>query len=176
MLSLVFALLALIVIVGVAFLVLTRMGLIHSDEETEQEGRGKKMYSYRHKQFFMTRAENDFYQGLVRAVGDRYAIFAQVHLPDIVDEKIPGQDWRAARARINRKSIDFVLCDKQYLNPKLAVELDDASHEREERQERDGFVQEVLRMAELPLLRINYSENIGAKELIMRIDSALLRK
>jgi very-short-patch-repair endonuclease len=156
-------------------LVMARMGLISPDGEDAGDSgdKEKKMYSYRHKQFFMTRAENGFYQGLVKAVGDRYAIFAQVHLPDIVDERIPGQNWKAARARINRKSIDFVLCDKEYLNPKLAIELDDASHEREERQARDAFVEEVLRMAELPLLRINYSENIGVEELQKRINAVL---
>jgi very-short-patch-repair endonuclease len=174
-LPIVFVVFGFLVVLGIGAFVMAQMGLISGgDEESGDEvGKEKKMYSYRHKQFFMTRAENGFYQGLVRAVGDRYAIFAQVHLPDIVDEKVPGQDWRAARTRINRKSIDFVLCDKEYLNPKLAIELDDASHEREERQARDAFVEEVLCMAELPLLRVHYSENIDVEELKKRIAAAL---
>lgn len=177
LLPLVFGVLGLLVVLGIGAFVMAQMGLISGgDEEAEKEGKEKKSYRYQHKQFFMTRAENGFYHGLVRAVGDRYAIFAQVHLPDIVDEKVPGQDWRAARARINRKSIDFVLCDKEYLNPKLAIELDDTSHEREERQARDVFVEEVLRMAKLPLLRIQYAENVDIQELTKRIDMALQTK
>ena len=138
-------------------------------EYAEDENAGKRPYAYAPKQFFMTRAENNFYQGLQKAVGEEYVIFAQVHLPTIVDEKMPGQNWKAARARINRKSVDFVLCDKEYLNPKLAIELDDASHERPERKERDVFVEEVLKMAKLPLLRIHYTENLDVPTLAARI-------
>jgi very-short-patch-repair endonuclease len=117
----------------------------------------------------MTRAENAFYQGLVKAVGNEYAIFAQVSLPTVVDEKIRGQDWRAARAHINRKSVDYVLCDKVYLNPKLAIELDDSFHDLEHRKERDAEVERILAQAGLKLLRVRYAENIDVPELTKRI-------
>lgn len=133
----------------------------------------KPEYKYGPKQFFMTRAENMFYQSLVQTMGNDYAIFAQVHLPTIVDGNITGQNWKAARSRIDRKSVDFVLCDKQYLKPKLAIEFDDRTHERSERRTRDEFVEEVLRMAKLPLLRIKYSENISGAELINKINEKL---
>jgi very-short-patch-repair endonuclease len=132
-------------------------------------GEEKPKYNYQKKQFFMTRAENAFYQGLVKAVGNEYAIFAQVSLPTVVDEKIRGQDWRAARAHINRKSVDYVLCDKVYLNPKLAIELDDSFHDLEHRKERDAEVERILAQAGLKLLRVRYAENIDVPELTKRI-------
>jgi len=40
------------------------------------------------------------------------------------------------------------------MEPKLAIELDDKSHQRKDRQERDAFVDEVFRAAGLPLVHI----------------------
>lgn len=125
-----------------------------------EEGSEKKLYSYRRKEYFMTRAENECYKALVQAVGNDYFVFAQVHLPTIIDEKLPGQDWRAARAHINRKSVDFVLCDREYISPKLAIELDDWSHAREDRKARDAEVERLLGQAGVPLLRIHSSVNL----------------
>jgi len=123
------------------------------------EVEGKPKYRYTRKQFFLTRAEHECYDALIAAVGDKYHVFAQVHLPTILDNKVKGQDWRAALAHINRKSVDFVLCDKAYISPKLAIELDDKSHERPDRQERDQEVERILNDAGVPLLRL---ENHGA--------------
>lgn len=119
----------------------------------------KPKYKYSHKQFFLSRAEHEFYDVLVSAVGQDYHVFAQVHLPTIIDHKVRGQNWRPALAHIDRKSVDFVLCDKKYISPKLAIELDDKSHEREDRKERDIEVERILKEAGLPLLRI---ENHGS--------------
>jgi hypothetical protein len=68
--------------------------------KTVVEGGGnekeKPKYNYTRQQFFLTRAEHECYDALVAAVGDEYHIFAQVHLPTILDNKVKGQDWRAA--------------------------------------------------------------------------------
>lgn len=109
----------------------------------------------------MTRAEHECYDALMEAVGDRYYIFPQAHLPTFVDVRVVGQNWKGAFRHIDEKSVDFVLCDKAYLAPKLAIELDDYTHARPERQERDKEVERILKMAELPLLRL---ENHGTFE------------
>lgn len=131
--------------------------------------REKAKYRYTRKQFFLTRAEHECYDALVAAVGDKYHVFAQVHLPTILDNKVKGQDWRAALAHINRKSVDFVLCDKAYISPKLAIELDDRSHERPDRQERDQEVERILRDAGVPLLRLENKGRFEASDLARRI-------
>lgn len=129
----------------------------------------KPKYLYNRKQFFMTRAEHGFYKTLLEAVGDRYFIFAQVHLPTLLDHKVHGQNWHAAFAHINRKSVDFVLCDKDYISPKLAIELDDSSHERPDRQERDRIVENILENAGVPLLRVKNNLNISPQDLAEKI-------
>ena len=133
----------------------------------------KAKYRYNRKNFFLTRAEHECYDALVEAVGAEYRIFAQVHLPTLVDHTVRGQDWRAALAHINRKSVDFVLCDKAYLSPKLAIELDDKSHERPDRQERDREVERILREAGVPLLRLENHGNFNPSELAQKIKDML---
>ena len=136
----------------------------------------KAKYRYNRKNFFLTRAEHECYDALVEAVGAEYRIFAQVHLPTLVDHTVRGQDWRAALAHINRKSVDFVLCDKAYLSPKLAIELDDKSHERLDRQERDREVERILREANVPLLRLENRGGFNPSELAQQIKVTLNTK
>lgn len=142
--------------------------------EGKEVGSEKPKYTYGKKQFLLTRAEHQFYKGLVEAVGGQYFIFAQVHLTDIVSCEASRKNLRAARAHIDRKSVDFLLCDKEYLSPCLAIELDDSTHQRPDRVIRDAEVERVLRMAELPLLRVNYSENISSAELLGRIGEKII--
>lgn len=110
---------------------------------------------------------------MVAAVGKDYHVFAQVHLPTLLDHKIKGQDWRAALAHINQKSVDFVLCDKAYISAKLAIELDDKSHERPDRQERDQVVERILKDAGVPLLRLENHGTFNPSELMQRVQEAL---
>lgn len=148
-------------------IVLTILKTIVEGKSGEKE---KPKYNYTRKQFFLTRAEHECYDALVVAVGDKYHIFAQVHLPTILDNKVKGQDWRAALAHINRKSVDFVLCDKAYISPKLAIELDDKSHERPDRQERDREVERILSNAGVPLLRLENKGRFDPADLAQRIN------
>ena len=139
----------------------------------EQEEKAK--YRYNRKNFFLTRAEHECYDALAQAVGSEYLLFAQVHLPTIVDHTVRGQDWRAALAHINRKSVDFVLCDKEHISPKLAIELDDKSHERSDRQERDREVERILKEAGIPLLRLENHGVFNPSELATKIRELALK-
>ena len=133
----------------------------------------KTAYRYTRRNFFLTRAEHECYDALGEAVGQEYRIFAQVHLPTLVDNKVKGQNWRGAFRHINGKSVDFVLCDKAYISPKLAIELDDKTHERPERQERDREVERILQEAGVPLLRLENHGRINPVELAQKIKDTL---
>jgi very-short-patch-repair endonuclease len=136
-------------------------------------GKEKRGYQYIRKQFFMTKAEHEFFDALMTAVGDRFYIFAQVHLPTLLDHKVKGQSWVGAFSHINRKSVDFVLCDKEYISPKLAIELDDKSHERPDRIDRDREVERMLKEAGFPLLRIENQHSYNPTELVEKINEIL---
>ncbi|MFM2414484.1 MAG: hypothetical protein RI911_177 [Candidatus Parcubacteria bacterium] len=137
-------------IIGIALIIKA----IRPDILEDLDIRTKPKYGYIKKQYFMTKAENELFQILSKEFSGEYVVFAQVHLPTIINHKIKGQNWKAALSSVDRKSVDFVLCDKTYLSPKLAIELDDKSHEEEDRKERDRFVEQVLESAGMPLLRI----------------------
>lgn len=141
--------------------------IIHSKGDKRQD------YRYKRKDFFMSRAEHECYDALVAAVGQEYHVFAQVHLPTLVEHTIRGQNWRGAFSHINQKSVDFVLCDKAYISPKLVIELDDKTHERPKRKERDIEVERILKDAGLPLLRLDNHGWFNPSELSQKIKEFL---
>jgi very-short-patch-repair endonuclease len=158
------------ILAGIVIIAALVLGALKGRLEGNKE---KALYRYTRKNFFLTRAEHEFYDALVEAVGQEYRIFAQVHLPTLVDNKVVGQNWRGAFRHISEKSVDFVLCDKEYLSPKLAIELDDKTHERPERQERDREVERILQDAGVPLLRIINRGRFNASELAEQVRIAV---
>jgi len=161
------------ILAGIVIALVIVLAVLKAVVEGGEGEKEKPKYSYTRKQFFLTRAEHECYDALIAAVGGEYHVFAQVHLPTILDNKVKGQDWRAALAHINRKSVDFVLCDKAYISPKLAIELDDKSHERPDRQERDKEVERILEIAGVPLLRLENHGTFNTQELMEKIKHAL---
>lgn len=109
---------------------------------------------YRLRDDFLSPAEASFYRVLKTAVGDRFLIFPKVGLQDLFFVSRQSSDWRSYHNKIDRKHVDFVLCDPDTMKPCVAVELDDASHKRTERTERDAFVDAVFAGTGLPLLRV----------------------
>lgn len=132
----------------------------------------KTLYNYQSKQYFMTKSENDFFRMLNSVAGDRYLIFPQVHLSAILDEKIKGQNWKAAFKHINGKSVDYVLCDRQTLKPIYAVELDDYTHSYSNRQERDQEVERMFQSAGIPLVRFNDYKTLNQEDIARRFFEA----
>ena len=139
------------IVIGVVVVGLFCIELLFPKKEEEK----KSVYRYERKKFFMTRAEHEFFNVLTNIVSEHYYVFPQAHLPSILEHKIVGQYYKAALSHINQKSVDYVLCDKEYLSPKLVIELDDKTHEKEDRKERDIEVERILKEAGLPLLRID---------------------
>ena len=133
----------------------------------------KSTYRYQRKEFFMSRPEHLFFDVLVSIVGDRYYVFSQVHLSTILDNKVKGQNWRGAFRHIDEKSVDFVICDKAYIKPLLAIELDDSSHERVSRQDRDAEVERIFKEVGLPLLRFANQNQFNKDEIKNQIFQTL---
>lgn len=113
-------------------------------------------YHYERRDLIMTRAETEFFKMLDEAVGEKYYIFPQVHLSSIFEHKVNGQDWWKAFHHINRKSVDFVICDKVSVRPLAAIELDDWSHKLDKRKSRDAEVERIFQGANFPLLRFGH--------------------
>lgn len=125
----------------------------------------KFAYKYRRKEQLMTNFEAKFFRRLQSVAGDRYYVFPQVHLSSILDHKIKGQDWRAALSTIQRKSVDYVLCSKDDLRITYAIELDDSSHDLDDRVERDRTVEQILADSGIVLVRFRNSSEMSDEEI-----------
>lgn len=130
-------------------------------------------YRYRRKDFVMTKAENDFFNSLTDILGDEYYVFPQVHLSTILDHKIKGQNWKAAFSYINQKSVDYVVCNRQYRRPILGIELDDWSHDGDARKQRDVNVDYMFKESGIPLLRIRDVRGMTATDIKAKLDEYL---
>ena len=111
-------------------------------------------YRYILKQHVMTGAEARLYKELQRTLPEGQYIVPQAHLSMFLDHRVKGQDWRAAFSKINGKSVDFLIVESETNRPILAIELDDTTHERDDRMARDQFVETILHEAGIPLKRM----------------------
>ena len=109
-------------------------------------------HRFRARPYLLTRNETAFFRVLATVIGHRYLISCKVRLADIVtcDE----QDWRRGHAnRIAQKHIDFVIADIESSRIIAAIELDDRSHDRPDRQERDEFINALFLHLDIRLIR-----------------------
>jgi hypothetical protein len=108
---------------------------------------------YSKKKYFFSAAERSFFEILRRLLPLDHTVFAKVRLADLVYVSKGASSWQSHFNRINRKHLDFVLCDRD-LAPVVVIELDDSSHDEEDRQSRDEFVDDVLLAAALPIVHL----------------------
>lgn len=157
----------LFVILGVVVLVILVAGT--NKKSNKVSNKGVATYHYKRKDYMMTRSESEFFNILTTHFGDKHYIFPQVNISSILDHTVKGQDWRAARAHINRMSVDYVICTKSSVKPLLAIELDDPTHNREDRQKRDADVNRIFEEASLPLVRFSNINQLSNDEITQRI-------
>jgi hypothetical protein len=127
---------------------------------------------YRQRDDFLSPAEVSLYQVLVSALGARATICPKVNLADIVFVARPHEN-QAYRNKIDRKHVDFLICDSKTMRPQCAIELDDSSHSRPARQQRDSFVDEVFKAAGLPLLRVRAQAAYRSAGLLLLVEPHL---
>ena len=107
----------------------------------------------------MTDAELNFYRQLMRIVPPGMLVFSKVRIADIivVKDSIKGKGRAKHFNPIAAKHFDFVLVDDKKMHILGAIELNDSSHNRKDRQERDAFVRKVMTAAGLPLFEVKAS-------------------
>lgn len=130
---------------------------------------------YRQRDDFLSPAELSFYRVLAAAVGSRAVICPKVNLNDLFFVSQPQQNQRH-RNKIDRKHVDFVLCHPETLKPACGIELDDSSHARRDRQQRDHFVEQVFQAADLPLVRVPARATYNPAELLAMVEPNLARQ
>ena len=98
----------------------------------------------------MSRPEQVLYHRLISALPE-HIILAQVQLSRVLGVK-KGYNFGEWNNRINRMSVDFIVCQKD-ASVIAVIELDDKSHEAESRQKADAKKDKALASAEISIIR-----------------------
>jgi len=128
------------------------------EKVNEKEIKDKNYYlPYKVRRTIMSEHERLLFCNLRAVLGTKYDIYPQVNLDKIfmIERQRVYKYYLGWLRRINQKSVDFLVVDKNTQSPVFAIELDDSSHEIEDRIERDIFVQEIFKRNNFPLIRFN---------------------
>jgi very-short-patch-repair endonuclease len=115
-----------------------------------RDGALTKPWPLEAKRQVLTERERALYQRLVQTLPN-HIVLAQVHLRQVLEFQ-RGRRSQAIANSFNQLSLDFLI-----LNPDTsivaAVELDDATHTRENRRQADARKSHALKSAGVPLIR-----------------------
>ncbi|MBW2108983.1 MAG: DUF2726 domain-containing protein [Deltaproteobacteria bacterium] len=133
--------------------------------------RTPKSYPYEKQKSLFSPAERSFLGALEQAVGQNYRILGKVRLADVIRVKrgMSRSTWQSAFNQIQSKHLDFVACDPNDLTIQFVVELDDKSHAKAKRQNRDDFVDQALAAAGVPLFRFPAKQAYSVHDIRSRI-------
>lgn len=125
-----------------------------------------------------TAAERSFLGVLEPNLPAGVRLFGKVRLEDLIGVKagLERSERQAARNRINRKHVDFLIVRANDLSPLAGIELDDSSHEAEDRQLRDAFIDSVFASAGLPLIHVPAKKSYNPTELRSLINAAIAQR
>lgn len=127
---------------------------------------------YERRGVLLSPPEINFLRSLRSAVREDWLVFSMVRLSDVLKVRSKTAQSHLWQNRIQAKHIDFVLCDQETLEVKLAIELDDAQR-RPERTRRDRFVGSALAAAGLPLLKVPVVDKYETAAIRKDIEDAL---
>ncbi len=144
-------------------------------KRSQEEATSPKELPYRLRDDFLSPAEFSFYKVLSSLVGTRLTIQSKVRLADVFFVSRPNENV-AYFSKIAQKHLDFLICDSSTMKPLLGIELDDSSHRRESRKERDDFVDRVFEAANLPLVRFSVERQYNTREVADKIGPFLKEK
>ena len=106
--------------------------------------------------YLLSAGETKFFDALSKVIDSGMYICPKVRIADLVEVDIPDTEsnfWSMFN-KISKKHVDFVICNKIKFAPLLVIELDGGSHKETTQIERDEFVDNVFKDAEIPILHI----------------------
>ena len=143
------------ILYGLCILLVLIAGVLFVFKELSSGG-GYGPSPFKRRRFLMdSNAEYGLFKVLVELYGDKYYIFPQVHYSHLLEtSKADWREFRRLMSRIDRKSADFVLCNKDDVSPQLIIELDGPTHAHPRTKDRDEFIDAALNGTGLPILHI----------------------
>ena len=122
---------------------------IENQNEIKNE---KSEYLPYHKKLLLTKNEYYFYNNLKKITNEKnLQILAKIRLADLIEVNQGTNEWNKYFAKIKSKHIDFAIADNMKII--VIIELDDKSHEKQNRIERDEFVDAALTKTGYKIIR-----------------------
>ena len=162
------------IFIGIAY-IFKGIGKIKQTEDSNENNSQikKSQYRYYAKSYVMTSRENECFKILNEIFSSKWFVVPQVHLSALLDYRVKGQNWNAAFRHINGKSVDFVLIGKESYKVICAIELDDSTHSKPDRIERDVEIERMFKEARIPLARISKFESMTKPEIAKVVTDAI---
>ena len=162
------------IFIGIAY-IFKGIGKIKQAEDSNENNSQikKSQYKYYAKSYVMTSRENECFKILNEIFSSKWFVVPQVHLSALLDYRVKGQNWNAAFRHINGKSVDFVLIGKESYKVICVIELDNSTHSRSDRIERDAEIERMFKESRIPLARIGRFESMTKSEIAKVITDAI---
>ena len=132
---------------------------------TKQGGKSADLL-YEKIDLLFSPAERSFVGVLSQAVEGRGIVFGKVRVADVLRpaKGLSRSRWQTAFNRISAKHFDYVVCAPDTLEVMFVAELDDKSHTKSKRVDRDRFLESVCSSAQLPLHRFKAAASYNIAE------------
>lgn len=131
-----------------------------------QQAGGEQEFSYEKIEPLFSPAERSFFGVLTQAVNERAVVLGKVRVADVLrpTKGVGKSQWQKAFNRISAKHFDYVICAPDTLVVLAVVELDDKSHAKRNRVERDILLDSACADAGLPLHRFKVAASYSIAE------------
>lgn len=142
-------------------------------KEFTKNKRNKKIkLNYKKCNSLFTKSEINFLQILKIAIdNNKYEIYGKVRIADILKpNNINKKTNYIAFNKIKSKHFDYVICNKNNYLIEYVIELNDKSHNLPKRRERDNFVRNACKSANLKLIEIPAKRIYDIKEIREKIN------
>jgi len=146
-------------------------------EDTDEPIPQEEKYPYVLNNPIMSAKEKSFYRAVLPIANELgLTVFSKIRIADLL--KVPNNisKYQTWFNRIKAKHVDFVLVDSN-MNIKVIIEVDDRTHSRDDRKQRDNFVDNAFGQLGLEVLHIySWGNNYGGVDLRATITKALQPK
>lgn len=120
-----------------------------------------------------TQVELRFYEALRQLLAPDECVMAKVRLIDVLQPTSTGRAFHVAKAKVIQKHLDFVICDRETLAVRYAIEINDRSHESPHRRRRDEFVEKAMKSAGIPLFFVPAQARYDVEKIRANLSAAL---
>jgi len=124
-------------------------------------------YPYKQKKL-LSKAELSFYHCLLQAIPEDCIVMCKCRIEDLMYVPRGTENHMKYRGYIKSRHVDFVICDKQTMHTKLAIELDDKSHKSTS--ETDKRKDDIFESVKIPLKRIKAQKTYNIEEIQKKIN------